>query len=299
MLRRSCQNSLSFRRPPVRWTVLVIVLGLSVALAAATSVAMQLLWLSVLICVAIVLQVHDDPRIHDVLPEAIRNVFQLSTDTTLKDFHQQAVAEMVRISNFGDAIFQSLIGQQLQAVLRDLQSLGRGGIEYDSTEAWRVVYEELLRSPGLYRYRSVSHVETQNYWQDGPGRQSTLLNIELQQAGSVIVERIVIVAPHLWSATAELPEEPVLSWIDEQARAGIQMQLVRESQLTNERELVNDFGIYGHRAVGMQRIDTTGRTLRFLLSFNFDEVCRAEQYWQQLQLHAQDYSRSDNRHIVK
>lgn len=299
MLKRWQTSCLSFPRPPIRWTVLVAVLGVTIALAAATSLTIQLMWLSVLMCVAVTLQVHDDPRIHDVLPEALRNVFQLSTDSTLKDFHQQAVAEMVRISNHGDTIFQTLIGQQLQTVLRELQSLGRGAIEYDSTEAWRVVYEQLLRSPGLYRYRSVSHVETQNYWQDGPGRQSTLLNMELQQAGAVIIERIVIVAPHLWPDATALPEEPVLSWIDEQARAGIHMRLVRESQLTDERELVNDFGIYGHRAVGMQRLDTTGRTLRFLLSFNFDEVCRAEECWQQLQLHAQEYSQSGNLHIVK
>ncbi|MCA9065393.1 MAG: hypothetical protein KDA96_20130 [Planctomycetaceae bacterium] len=288
--RRWCQQAVSlFSGPAIRWGALLLVLAMTVALSAASTVSLQLLWLSLLLCVALVMQWHDEPSILRSLPRILQQQLQLAADSQLCDVHQQMSEELIRISNGRDHLFRALADVQLQQLSRQLQILGRGIVEYDCTEAWRVAYEQLLRSPGLYQYRSVSYVETQNYWQDGPGQQSTRLNIELQQAGIVIIERIVIVASHLWSPDAAFPEEPLHSWIDEQVRAGIKIQLVREPDLANEPELLNDFGIYGCRAVGMQRVDATGRTTRFRLSFDFDDVCRAERCWEQLLLHARDY----------
>ncbi|APZ96373.1 hypothetical protein [Fuerstiella marisgermanici] len=273
------------QRLSVRSGLLMTILFLTVLLTAATTVELQLLWLGLLMCVAIVLQWHDEPRIRETLPRVVKQQLQLATDDGLQNVHQQMITELIRVGECSDPLFRGLADEQLQRAVHNLQTLGRLTVEYDSTEAWRVAYEQLLRSPGLYQYRSVSHVETQNYWQDGPARQSTLLNMELQQSGMVIIERIVIVASHLWPKDADVPEEPLHSWIDEQARAGIQIRLVRERDLADERELVNDFGIYGSRAVGLQRVDAAGRTSQFRLSFNFEDVCRAERCWQQLLLH--------------
>ncbi len=273
------------QRLSVRGGLLMTILFLTVLLTAATTVELQLLWLGLLMCVAIVLQWHDEPRIRETLPRVVKQQLQLAADDGLQNVHQQMITELIRVGECSDPLFRGLADEQLQRAVHNLQTLGRLTVEYDSTEAWRVAYEQLLRSPGLYQYRSVSHVETQNYWQDGPARQSTLLNMELQQSGMVIIERIVIVASHLWPPNADVPEEPLHSWIDEQARAGIQIRLVRERDLADERELVNDFGIYGSRAVGMQRVDAAGRTSQFRLSFNFEDVCRAERCWEQLLLH--------------
>ncbi len=289
-LRRWWQQAVPSISPPaIRWSVLVVVFTMTVALAAASTVSLQLFWLSLLLWVVILLHWHDEPSIHKTLPRIVQHQLQLAADSQLQNVHQQMTTELINIGNCPDHLFRTLADEHLQQVVRQLQTLGQRTVEYDSTEAWRVAYEQLLRSPGLYQYRSVSHVETQNYWQDGPGRQSTQLNIELQQSAIVIIERIVIVASHLWPPDADFPEEPLHSWIDEQARAGIQIRLVRERDLADERELVNDFGIYGSRAVGMQRVDAAGRTSRFRLSFNFEDVCRAERCWEQLLLHAGSY----------
>lgn len=289
LCRRWQQIAPSFSGTAIRWSALLVVLAMTVALSAASTVSLQLLWLSLLVFVAVVMQWHEEPSIRRTLPRILQQQLQLAADSQLQDVHQQMSEELIKVSNCPDHLFRALADAQLQNVTRQLQTLGRRTVEYDSTEAWRVAYEQLLRSPGLYQYRSVSYVETQNYWQDGPGQQSTRLNIELQQAGIVIIERIVIVAPHLWSPDEAFPEEPLHSWIDEQVRAGIKVQLVRECELANEPELLNDFGIYGSRAVGMQRVDITGRTTRFRLSFDFADVLRAERCWERLLLHARDY----------
>lgn len=278
-----------FEQTLIRWGVLLVFLSMTGALAAATSVTVQLFWLGLLVSVAIVLHCHDQPSIRESLPDIVKTLLRLSTDRELQGAHQEFAEELLKIGECPDHLFRTLASAKLQGITQNLQTLGRHTVEYESTEAWRVAYEQLLRSPGLYLYRSVSHVETRNYWQDGPGRQSTQLNIELQQSGIVIVERIVILAPHLWSSETNLPDEPVRSWIDEQARSGIRIRLVHEGRLLDERELVNDFGIYGSRAVGMQRTDATGRTSRFRLSFDFEDVRRAERCWEQLLLHSADY----------
>lgn len=274
----------------IRWGVVLGVLATTVGLAAATTLSMQLMWLSLQVLFAIVLIWRGQPVIHEALPMVVQNLLRLSGDRILNGIHQRIAAELINVSICPDQLFRSLAKEQLQRIIKELQTLGRHKVEYDSTEAWRVAYEQLLRSPGLYQYRSVSHVETQNYWQDGPGRRSAQLNIDLQTSGIVVIERIVIVAPHLWSEGNEMPDEPIREWIEEQAIAGIRIRLVRESKLAEEPELVNDFGIYGIRAVGMQCLDATGRTLRFVLSFDFSDVQRAEKCWEQLLLHAQDYT---------
>jgi hypothetical protein len=72
--------------------------------------------------------------------------------------------------------------------------VSRGTFVREDTETWRLGYEQLLRSPGLHRYRSVSLVESAAYWQDVPGRQSMRLNFEMQDSGRLSIERTVIIA---------------------------------------------------------------------------------------------------------
>ncbi|MEZ6077693.1 MAG: hypothetical protein R3C56_19105 [Pirellulaceae bacterium] len=77
--------------------------------------------------------------------------------------------------------------QRFSSIVQQPRTLSAGTIEYSSTESGRVAYEQLLRSPGLHLYRSVAYVEP-HYWQDGPGQQSTRLNLELHDSRSISIE---------------------------------------------------------------------------------------------------------------
>ena len=185
--------------------------------------------------------------------------------------------------------FRSLALQRLKSIIEQSALMGAATVEFPSTESWRVVYEELLRSPGLHLYRSVSYIETPHYWQDGPGQQSTRLNLELHDARVVSIERIAIIADHLWPDDSLFPMEPIHSWLDEQHRHGIWLRLLRESAVGADTELLNDFGIYGNRAVGMQLADPAGRTIRFILSFDFEKLRQAEDQWSRLAVYSISY----------
>ena len=151
-------------------------------------------------------------------------------------------------------------------------------------------YEQLLRSPGLYRYRSVAFVKTANYWQDEPGRQSTLVNCDVAQSGVVTIERIVVLADSLWPQHERFPMEPILHWLKDQARAGVQLKLVRQSVVDSEPDLLADYGIYGNRAVGYLEIDDRGRTVQFTLTFDMTEPLAAEARWERLSIYARSFS---------
>jgi len=218
----------------------------------------------------------------DRFPQAIAQLLNLSQDKEISEVHSHLAESLEKTSQIKDPIFRQLATPRLEIIVRQTQTLSEGTIEYSSTESWRVAYEQLLRSPGLHLYRSVAHIESAHYWQDGPGQQSTKLNLELHDSRTISIERIAIIADHLWPESALFPDAPIHAWLDQQHRYGIWIALVRESQLRSEPELLSDFGIYGSRAVGIQVADPAGRTQQFVLSFDFDKVTRAEVIWARL-----------------
>ncbi len=223
-------------------------------------------------------------------PTLLQVLIDVAQDRDISQLHA-AIAEALReLTQQADPIFRQLAISRLQSVSKDCNLLGEGVIEFVSTESWRVVYEELLRSPGLHLYRSVAYIETAHYWQDGPGQQSTQLNLELHDAGVVTIERTAIVADHLWPESELFPVEPLHTWLDQQHRYGIWVRLVRESSLENDTDLLTDLGIYGSRGVGFQTADPAGRTIRFRLDFNFERVQEAERKWNRLGVYSTSYS---------
>ena len=230
-------------------------------------------------------------RINDAgsQPATLQMLFSLARDEQVTGRHEQILSALLEVSERRDPIYREYALERLSDIRSQAQVLAEGRIEFTTTESWRIAYEQLLRSRGLYRYRSVAHIETPHYWQDGPGELSTRLNLELQDSGTLLIERIVIIADHLWRGTEPLPVDPVHDWIDKQSRQGIPVGLIRESALKPEPQLIADFGIYGHRAVGRQQLDAAGRTTRFVLSFNGDEFDQAEQTWQRLAMYALPY----------
>lgn len=276
--------------PPLPTAIAFAAVGL--ALAALAPVSVVVAYLSILLCVLITvtLQTLHALRSTESQPRILRTLLELSRDKEMNLLHAAFSESLVKVAEQKDPIFRSLAFQRLQSIIEQSKIMGTATIEFPSTESWRVVYEELLRSPGLHLYRSVSYIESAHYWQDGPGQQSTKLNLELQDARVVGIERIAIIADHLWSEEALFPVEPIHSWLDEQHRHGIRVRLLRESDVGADTDLLNDFGIYGNRAVGMQLADPAGRTIRFVLSFDFAKLRQAEAQWSRLTVYSVSYA---------
>ena len=222
--------------------------------------------------------------------DTLEMLLELAKDRDVSSFHSQTAKFLIEASKRHDTIFKELLAQRLKVLCDEIKALGDGRIEFTSTESWRIFYEQILRSPGTHSYRSVSHIETQSYWQDGAGRKSTELNLELHESGKVSVERIAVIADHLWRPEELFPVSGIHEWLEEQYRYGIWISLVRESDLTKEQELISDFGIYGNRAVGRQIVDAGGRTSRFILSFDYQDVEKADSMWQKLNVFATSYT---------
>jgi hypothetical protein len=280
--------SLGLQRPVK--AVAVLALG-GVLLAIFAPQSILLAYLAILLCVLIGLSlaVLGTIRSTEGQPRLLRLLLGLSRDREISAIHHAIAEALVQLADRRDPIFRNAALQRLKTIGEQCKLLGEGTIEFTTTESWRVVYEELLRSPGLHLYRSVAYVETPHYWQDSPGQQSTRLNLELHDKQVLSIERTAIIADHLWPESSLFPVEPLHSWLDEQHRHGIWIRLVRESDLGDDLDLAADVGIYGHRAVGSQIVDASGRTTRFVLSFDFEKVKEAEVQWSRLAVYAISY----------
>ena len=276
---------------PRPWLIAAALAGLTFAAWAAAPTKLLISYLCLLLSAAIglllktIAVVRSEPR----QPQLLGLLLDLARDPEVSSLHSRIAEALKKTSARSDPTFRQLALSRLCGIASDCELLGKGQVAFTSTESWRVVYEELLRSPGLHIYRSVAHIETAHYWQDGPGQQSTQLNLELHDEGTIRVERTAIIADHLWPERELFPVEPLRSWLDQQHRYGIWLRLVRESALENGTDLLCDYGIYGSRAVGLQTADPAGRTIRFLLDFNFEKIQEAEAAWSRLAVYAVSY----------
>ena len=87
------------------------------------------------------------------------------------------------LASQNDPMLRETAGVRLATVQEELGNLARGSIVFPATEAWRTVYEQILRSPDIRCYRSVAWLRNEDYWQDVPGRQSMQVNYDLLQQG--------------------------------------------------------------------------------------------------------------------
>lgn len=271
----------------------IVTVGLlATAIAVAAPARFSLVCISLLLCMllAITLKLLDCLEGNRRQPEMLQCLIDLSSDDGIATAHSSMAQSMRNLSSRSDPIFRELADTRLQKLTEECSLIGNGKVSFQSTESWRVAYEALLRSPGTHIYRSVAYVESAHYWQDGPGQQSTQLNMELQDQRIVAVERTAIVADHLWPMDELFPCDPLHSWLEQQHRHGILLRLVRESQLEHDTDLLSDIGIYGSRAVGIQTADPSGRTIHFVLDFNFETVQTAEMSWNRLGVYATSYS---------
>lgn len=215
--------------------------------------------------------------------------FQLSRDTEMFPHYERLSQSLLDISRIPDPIFRSLATQSLNSVDDEVAQIAGKTIVFQGTETWRIVYDQLLRSPGIQSYRSVAWAKNGHYWMDEPGRKSLQTNYELHSSGQLHIERIVILADEVWPADQPLPVDSMRQWIHEQHHHGLFVRVVRESALAQEPDLIADIGLYGTRAIGIQELDAECRTVRFTLTFDFGQLAAAEARWQRLNVYATPY----------
>jgi hypothetical protein len=231
----------------------------------------------------------------------LRALERLSVPITLAadpEIHAQYLAichALMELIRQPDPILREMALLKLASVSGDVKTLAGGSVAFGCTEAWRRVYDEILDSPDIVKYRSVAWVRSPEYWQDQPGRQSMEANFRAVRR-RVRIERIVILSDELWPKVQLLPSAPILGWLENQHNHGIWLTLVRESELGGESDLPADFGIYGERAVGTQELDERCRTLRFSLDFSPGTVRLALERWQRLSVYAVSFSSLLDRH---
>ena len=238
-------------------------------------------------CAAVLLVRHREESASS--PTLLDLPFQLSRDTDLFPHYERLSQSLLDISRNPDPIFRSLARQSLNAVNEEVAQIAGKTIVFHGTETWRIVYDQLLRSPGIQTYRSVAWAKNRHYWMDEPGRKSLQTNYELHSSGQLHIERIVILADELWPANQPLPVDLMQQWIHEQHHHGLFVRVVRESELAQEPDLIADIGLYGTRAIGIQELDAECRTVRFTLTFDFGQLAAAESRWQRLNVYATPY----------
>jgi len=215
---------------------------------------------------------------------------ELAGDRDVFDRSRLLSDSLLRISRQEDSIFREIALEHLDELVRRAATIAEGTFVFEGTETWRIVYERLLRSPGLHLYRSVAWVKNANYWQDEPGRKSMAVNFELHEGERLNIERIAIIADELWPVGDVWPAELLRQWLHEQHGRGIWIKFVRQSALAHEPDLIADIGIYGSRAIGVQELDEHCRTVRFTLTFDFASVATAEERWKRLAVYAESFA---------
>src|SRR5690606_20986007 len=110
-------------------------------------------------------------------------------------------------------------------------------------------------------------------------------NYDLVRHGFYVHRRFII-DEFFWPPGAVHPAREILAPIEQQQTHGIDVTLIRKSDLESEPGLVRDMGIYGESAVGYQTLDEQARTTSYLLRFGKHAVEAAEELWRQLELYA-------------
>jgi len=196
--------------------------------------------------------------------------------------------ELAGCDSLSSAVFRKQVVLRLRTQLEQLRRMAEGRLIFESTETWRTVYEEVLQFCETRRYLSVALIRSDDYWRDAPGESSLEFNFALVSYG-FYVHRVFLIDEFFWPRTARTPSTQLFHWIRDQHQRGVEVSLVRLTELEDEPSLVCDMGIYGAEAVGWQQTDLQGRTIRYEINFDQEAVAEAEQRWNQLLLFAKPF----------
>ena len=128
----------------------------------------------------------------------------LAPDRELYEQYLTICQALTELAARADPILRQIALLKLASLVEQIEALAGGTAVFNTTESWRAVYEQLLRSKDVREYRSVAWVKTPDYWQDAPGRQSMQVNFEAVRRG-VLIERVIIVCDGLWPRNSSCP----------------------------------------------------------------------------------------------
>jgi hypothetical protein len=214
--------------------------------------------------------------------------FALAVEPRLYGEYVKIAKALTKIVEHSDLLFHDLCRVRVENMASELGTLAKGEVVFDATETWRTAYQRVLETLRVKSYYSVAWVRSSEYWNDAPGRQSMRLNYEMVERGFRI-ERCHILPDELWPFDERMPRTGILEWLVEQQGRGIIVSLIRESDLTNEPDLLCDFAVYGDRAIGIQEMDEQARTVRFILSFDQASIRQALDRWERLALYSKSF----------
>lgn len=214
----------------------------------------------------------------------------LAPDHALFDYYSNFSSSLVELSKKSDPLFREFTHLKLASISEQLNSLSTGRIVFEGTETWRTIYEDLLQSPEVKTYYSVSWVKTKDYWQDPPGLKSMEENFNFKKSGRTI-ERVVVLTEELWPTHQKLPRSSIYPWIEDQHERGLSILLARENDVASEPYLIGDFGIYGNRATGVHELNDRSETMRFILEFDEQSIRLALNRYERLYLYATPLSK--------
>jgi len=214
---------------------------------------------------------------------------RIAQNPRVRKFYDETIEPLSRAFKIDDNVFGSLVEEKLTDFQNELSTeLSTGRISFPA-EAFRVTYADILNQPDIKEYRSVAWVKSEDYWQDQAGKSSIRFNFDLLQKG-VGIERIFIVREAVWDSTK------IKNWIRQQrdyrvkidgkqTENRIRIAVASEGRIPAEENLIEDYGIYGDRAVGVQNIDDKCKTTTFDLYFDKAKIAKAKRSFEKLKVH--------------
>jgi hypothetical protein len=89
--------------------------------------------------------------------------FAVAQDFAVFERYQKLTQALLGVSRHNDPLYREIALEQLDRVVARTAEIAAGTLVFEGTEAWRIVYERLLRSFGLYQYRSVAWIKNAEY----------------------------------------------------------------------------------------------------------------------------------------
>lgn len=214
---------------------------------------------------------------------------RIAQNPNVRKFYDETIEPLCRIFEIKDNVFSSLVEERLADFQHELRTnLSAGKVTFPA-EAFRVTYADILSQPDIKEYKSVAWVKSEDYWQDPAGKSSLRFNLDLLQKG-VDIERIFIVRDDVWDSAK------IKNWIrqqrdykvkidGEQKENKIRIAVTKESLIPVKENLLEDYGIYGNRAMGVQNIDDKSKTTTFDLYFDKAKIAKARRDFEKLKIH--------------
>ena len=189
--------------------------------------------------------------------ESLSVPLSLASDRDLFRLYQEISRSLTALAKRPDPVLRRIALAKIASVAEQIDGLANGKIVFALTKAWRTVYEELLTSPDIWKYRSLAWVRTPRYWQDEPGKRSMRVNSRRCSAASSW-NASFFCATSCGRANSPCQRRISCSGSRSSINHGVWISLGRESDLGREADLLVDMGIYGDRAVGVQELDEQG-----------------------------------------